>query len=91
MRAESDLSEAVCATGMMLIYAFQFYHIEHLCLSSFSQKPPKLPLGRRGPPNLQLKPPRRSVRLKTQYDAIKVVEEPVQAEREENPEKPVIR
>ncbi|NXX49779.1 MA1B1 mannosidase, partial [Tricholaema leucomelas] len=54
------------------------------------QKPPKLPHGRRGPPNLQLKPPRRSVRLKTQYDTIKAVEEPVQAEREENPEKPVI-
>ncbi|XP_075026248.1 endoplasmic reticulum mannosyl-oligosaccharide 1,2-alpha-mannosidase isoform X2 [Calonectris borealis] len=54
------------------------------------QKPPKPPHVRRGPSNLQIKPPRRDVKLKTQQDTSRIVEEPVQADKEEKMEKSVI-
>ncbi|XP_068771120.1 endoplasmic reticulum mannosyl-oligosaccharide 1,2-alpha-mannosidase isoform X2 [Struthio camelus] len=54
------------------------------------QKQPKLPHVRRGPPNLQIKPPRRGMRLKTQRDSSEVVEEPAQADKEEKTEKSII-
>uniref|UniRef100_A0A8D0FXP6 alpha-1,2-Mannosidase n=1 Tax=Strix occidentalis caurina TaxID=311401 RepID=A0A8D0FXP6_STROC len=52
-----------------------------------SPQPPKPPHVRRGPSNLQNKPPWRDVRLKTRHDTSKVVEEPVQADKEEKTEK----
>nr|XP_060613211.1 endoplasmic reticulum mannosyl-oligosaccharide 1,2-alpha-mannosidase [Anolis sagrei ordinatus] len=54
------------------------------------QKPPKLPPARRGPPNLQIRPPRRETREKTAEEAPRVEEEPAQAEREHKTEKSVI-
>ncbi|KAM6048206.1 endoplasmic reticulum mannosyl-oligosaccharide 1,2-alpha-mannosidase [Chlamydotis macqueenii] len=54
------------------------------------QKPPKPPHFRRGPSNLQIKAPRKDVRLKTRHDTGRAVEEPVQADKEEKTEKSVI-
>ncbi|XP_060613211.2 endoplasmic reticulum mannosyl-oligosaccharide 1,2-alpha-mannosidase [Anolis sagrei] len=54
------------------------------------QKPPKLPPARRGPPNLQIRPPRRETREKMAEEAPRAEEEPAQAEREHKTEKSVI-
>ena len=82
-------------TGMLLIYGLKFYHLCNIAstffFSLFSQKPPKPPHVRRGPSNLQIKPPWRDVRLKNRHDTSRVVEEPVQADKEEKTEKSVIR
>ncbi|XP_049689219.1 endoplasmic reticulum mannosyl-oligosaccharide 1,2-alpha-mannosidase isoform X2 [Accipiter gentilis] len=54
------------------------------------QKPPKPPHVWHGPSNLQIKPPWRDVRLKTRHDTSRVVEEQVQADKEEKTEKSII-
>ncbi|OPJ86339.1 hypothetical protein AV530_007158 [Patagioenas fasciata monilis] len=54
------------------------------------QKPPKPPHVRRGPSNLQIKPPRRDVRPKSRHDTSSVGHELVRAEQNEKTEKSVI-
>ncbi|XP_015281993.1 PREDICTED: endoplasmic reticulum mannosyl-oligosaccharide 1,2-alpha-mannosidase [Gekko japonicus] len=59
--------------------------------SDFSlQKPPKELPVRRGPPNLQLRPPRRNTKVKSQEGAAKTEEEPRQAVQEHKTQKSVI-
>ncbi|EMP29992.1 Endoplasmic reticulum mannosyl-oligosaccharide 1,2-alpha-mannosidase [Chelonia mydas] len=55
------------------------------------QKHSKLLHVRRGPPNLQIRPPRRDARIKAQDVAGKTEEEPGQADKEEKTEKSIIR
>ncbi|XP_065552014.1 endoplasmic reticulum mannosyl-oligosaccharide 1,2-alpha-mannosidase isoform X2 [Lathamus discolor] len=54
------------------------------------QKPPKPPHVRRGPSNLQIKPAWKDVRLNTRHGSSRVVEELIQANKEEKTEKSVI-
>ncbi|XP_062361549.1 endoplasmic reticulum mannosyl-oligosaccharide 1,2-alpha-mannosidase [Cinclus cinclus] len=54
------------------------------------QKPPKPPHVRHAPSNLQIKAPRRNMRLKTQRDAMRAVEELVEADKVEKTEKSII-
>ncbi|NWV54344.1 MA1B1 mannosidase, partial [Daphoenositta chrysoptera] len=54
------------------------------------QKPPKPPHVHRGPSNLQIKAPRRDMRLKTRHDTIRTVEELVEADKVEKTEKSII-
>nr|XP_013222927.2 endoplasmic reticulum mannosyl-oligosaccharide 1,2-alpha-mannosidase [Columba livia] len=54
------------------------------------QKPPKPPHVRRGPSNLQIKPPRRDAGPRTRHDTSSVGQEPVHAAQNEKTEKSVI-
>lgn len=79
---------------MILIYGLKFYHpcnLPSTFFFSYSQKPPKQPHVRRGPSNLQIKAPRRDMRLKTQHDTMRAVEELVEADKVEKTEKSIIR
>lgn len=81
-------------TGMLVIYSLKFYHlcnIPSMYFFLYFQKPPKPPHVRRGPSNLQIKPPRRDVGPRTRHDTSSVGQEPVHAAQNEKTEKSVIR